>query len=80
MVKKVKMSLVADQVYDQEVDQLDETANAACYKAYADIFDDLPPPDEEITVEQLTALFVLSQSGSPPYVDFANMGNASCAS
>ena len=72
--KKVKMNLVADQVFDQEVDILSEEMVAECYTAYAEIFQDLPPPEEEITVEQLTALHVLLQSGSPPYVDFAVFG------
>ena len=72
--KKVKMNLVADQVIEQEVDLLTEEQVNKFYQNYFDIFGGLPPPEEEITVEQLTALYVLVQSGSPPYVDFAVFG------
>ena len=72
--KKVKMNLVADQVIEQEVDIMSEAQVATCYQNYAKIFGGLPPPDEEITVEQMTALHVLLQSGCPPYVDFAVFG------
>ena len=59
------MNLAADQALEQEVDVLPGTKIAECYKAYANIFGHLPPPEEDITVEQLTARHVLLQSGQP---------------
>ena len=74
ITKKVKMNLVADQVYDQELPVLSDTDITKLYKNYTDVFGDMPPPEEEITVEQLTALDALVKSGAPPYVDFAVWG------
>ena len=74
ITKKVKMNLVADQVYDQEIPVLSDTDISTLYKNYTDVFGDMPPPEEEITVEQLTALDALVKSGAPPYVDFAVWG------
>ena len=72
--KKVKMNLVADQVYDQEIPCLSDSDITTLYENYTDAFGDMPTPDEEITVEQLTALDALVKSGAPPYVDFAVWG------
>ena len=68
------MSLVADQVCDSEVACLSEAQVVQYYKTYIDVFGDMPPPEEEITVEQLTALHCLISSGAPPYVDFSVWG------
>ena len=57
------MNLVADQVCDTEVTCLNEKQVLQYYKNYTDVFGDMPPPEEEITVEQLTALHCLVASG-----------------
>ena len=72
--KKVKMNMVVDQVYDQEIDCLKEEDVIVYYKNYTDVFGDMPPAEEEITIEQLTALWALVKSGAPPYVDFSVWG------
>ena len=72
--KKVKMSTVADQINDQEVDVLDDEKINQCYAAYNAIFKDIPPEGEECTIEQLSGLHELLKSGAPPYVDFALWG------
>ena len=74
MQKKVKMNLVVDQVYDQEIECLSEEEVLKLYKNYTDVFGDMPPAEEEITIEQLTALWALVKSRAPPYVDFAVWG------
>ena len=64
--KKIKMSTVADQINDQEIDVLDDDKISKCYASYHTIFKDIPPEGEECTIEQLTALHELIKSGAPP--------------
>lgn len=72
--KKIKLSTIADQVNDQEVEVLDNKTVDELYANYVDRFGSLPPDGEEATVEQLTAISVLLASNAPPYVDFAVFG------
>ena len=74
LTKKVKMSMVADQVFDQEIECLSDEKITECYANYTKIFGDVPSSEEEVTIEQLSALHTLIASGSPPYVDFAVWG------
>ena len=65
--KKMKMSTVANQADDIEIETLSDVKVNKFYKNYTDIFDSLPPADEE--PKQLTAVWALIHSGAPPYVD-----------
>jgi hypothetical protein len=72
--KKVKLSTVADQANDMEVVALSAEAVATAYANYEKITNGQPPPDVELTADQLTSLHALLGSSGPPYVDFSVWG------
>ena len=73
MQKKVKMNLVVYQVHDQEATASVMRKYGSCTN-YNDVFCDIPPAEEETTIEQLTALWALVKSGAPPYVGWGLRG------
>ena len=72
--RKVKMATVINQADDNEVDILDGTKLAAMYAQYKTKVGAFPPPDEELSVEQVTSLHEVFQTSQPPYTDFAIWG------
>ena len=70
----MKMSTVADQANDQEIELLGKETIETMYNNYTSIFESLPPAGEEATIEQLTSVSHLVSTGQPPYVDFAVFG------
>ena len=72
--RKVKLSTIINQTDDLEVDILDDAAITAAYARYAKKIGAAPPPDQELSAEQLTTLHSLFQSGRAPYTDMAVWG------
>ena len=72
--RKVKLSAVINQTDDMEVDILDDLAITAAYARYSKKIGAAPPPDQELSSEQLTTLHALFQSGRAPYTDMAVWG------
>ena len=72
--RKVKLSAVINQTDDMEVDILDEVAITDAYARYSKKIGAAPPPDQELSSEQLTTLHALFQSGRAPYTDMAVWG------
>ena len=69
--KKVKISTFADQSNDQEVTELTEDQILEAYDTFAKKMGGLPAPQEELTSEQLTALFTIFWCSGSPYEDFS---------
>jgi len=72
--KRIRLSTVVDQSNDDEVSHMTTSEVSACYASYQNWYGSLPPPDEDITKEQLAGLKALYSSGSTPYVDMAVWG------
>ena len=72
--KKVKLSTVVDQSIDTEVELLSTNELATAYASYRTWYGDVPPPEEDVSKEQLAGLKALYTSGSAPYVDLAVWG------
>ena len=72
----VKLSLVVSQTAEQEVSILEPDRLKAAYKRYHAVFKRAPPPNRELTAEQLSGLdALLSDASQPvPYVDFSIWG------
>ena len=70
----VKLSQVLDQSWDDMAPALSSEAVKALYEAYKKIFERLPPPAKECTVDQLSAVPFRLKSGVPPYADFSVFG------
>lgn len=73
-IAKFKMSSVANQTSDVELTILEGDKIKEAYENYRRIFGDVPPPDEELSTEQLTAIKTLLDADVAPYVDFAVWG------
>ena len=73
-LNKFKMNTVVNQASDVELVALDGKAIAVAYASYRTVFGTVPPPDEELTVEQLTAVKTMVEADLVPYVDFAVWG------
>ena len=72
--RRVKLSTIINQTDDLEVDILDDAAITAAYARYTRKIGAAPPPDQELSAEQLTVLHRLFQSGRAPYTDMAVWG------
>ena len=72
--RRVKRSTIINQTDDMEVDILDDVAITAAYARYSKKIGAAPPPDQELSSEQLTTLHALFQSGRAPYTDMAVWG------
>ena len=64
----------SDETDDMEVDILDDVAITAAYARYSKKIGAAPPPDQELSSEQLTTLCALFQSGRAPHTDMAVWG------
>ena len=73
-LNKFKMNTVVNQATDVELVTLDGKSIAGAYATYRAVFGTVPPPDEELTVEQLTAVKTMIDADMVPYVDFAVWG------
>jgi len=71
---KFKLSQVVNQASDIELTALDGPAIKVAYDRYRAVFGTHPPPSEEITGEQLTAVKAMLDADMAPYVDFAVWG------
>ena len=71
---KIKLATVVDQANDNEVEAMEGAQIKAAYATYASKQGDVPPPQEDLTTEQLTGLRALFSSSGPPYVDLAIWG------
>jgi hypothetical protein len=74
VMNKFKLNTVTNQSSDVELVVLDGGAIREAYIAYRNVFGVFPPPDEELTAEQLTALKATVDADLAPYVDFAVWG------
>ena len=72
--RKIKMSHFINQLRDDEMPILEAGKIAAAYAIYDARLGGAPPPDEECTSDQLSALDSLFKEGLPPYVDMAIWG------
>ena len=72
--RKIKMATVINQADDNEIEVLDGTKLATMYGQYKRKVGAFPSPDEELSIEQVTSLHELFQTGRPPYTDFAIWG------
>jgi len=75
---KFKLCQVTDQAMDVELVALDGAIIKAAYDRYRLVFGTMPPPNEELTNEQLTAVKALLDADRAPYVDFAVWGPFGC--
>ncbi len=73
-INKFKLSSVTNQASDTELVALDGKDIAVAYGSYKIVFGTHPPPEEELTTEQLTAVKALIDADACPYVDFAVWG------
>ena len=71
---KVKLSAVADQTSEIEIDRVDEAFIDAGFAEYDRRLGGVPPPDHEPTADQLSAVWYLVSARLPPYVDFGVFG------
>ena len=70
--RKVKLSQVVDQTSEVEVETLTQADISAAYARYNDRLGGEPPPDQEPSMDQLSALHHLVYKAMlPPDVDFA---------
>ena len=74
VMNKFKLSNVVNQSSDIELVALDGKDIATAYANYKLVFGTHPPPDQELTIEQLTAVKALVEADAAPYVDFAVWG------
>ena len=72
--KKEKFATVADQSNDQEVAELTQGQILEAYDTFAKKMRGPPAPQEELTAEQLTALFAIFRGSGSPSVDFSTWG------
>ena len=74
--RMVKLSTVVSQVAEQECSILEPAKLKQAYKKYYNVFKKEPPPEAELTEEQLTGLdALLSDASKPvPYLDFSIWG------
>ena len=72
----VKLSTVINQTSEMEVSILEPGRLKQAYKRYYDVFKKEPPPDKELTAEQLSGLdALLNDPALPvPYLDFSIWG------
>jgi hypothetical protein len=73
-LSKFKLNTVVNQASDVELTALDGKSISVAYTNYRTAFGTDPPPDEELSVEQLTAVKTLVDNDLVPYVDFAIWG------
>ena len=73
-LSKFKLNTVVNQSSDVELTALDGKSISVAYANYRTAFGTVPPPDEELSVEQLTAVKTLVDNDLVPYVDFAIWG------
>ena len=71
---KFKLNTVVNQSSDVELVSLDGKSLAVAYTNFKAVFGTVPPPDQELTGEQLTAVKTLLDNDLVPYVDFAVWG------
>lgn len=72
--RQLKYSLIVNQASDESRPVLGLTEIAEAYRRYEDKLGAQPPPHEECTAEQLSAVHALLADGVPPYVDMAVWG------
>lgn len=72
--RKLKLSAVVDQTLEAEVNMLTNDEVDAMYREYKQTYGDVPSPEAEPTVDQLSAVKMLIASKVAPYVDFAVFG------
>lgn len=70
----VKLACVSDQASDLEVPLLPHATIEEMWSRYIEMTGDEPPPREEPSESQLTALHALLAGGGVPYVDFSVFG------
>ena len=68
---KFKLNSVVNQASEAELVVLDNSELKEAYGNYKRVFGVFPPPDEELTAEQLTAVKKLLDADLTPFVDFA---------
>ena len=75
-LRKVKMTAVASQVADTEVNLIEESELVKMYKEYERVYgpNERPPKDAEPTSEQVSAIVRLLDNGLPPFASFAIFG------
>ncbi len=73
-LSKFKLNTVVNQSSDVELISLDGKSLAVAYANFKAVLGTVPPPDEELTAEQLTAAKTLLENDLVPYVDFAVWG------
>jgi len=72
--RKIKISTILDQTSDAEAPALNEADVLSAFERYASRIGGTPPPDEEVTGDQLSALQSLVKARLVPYADFALFG------
>ena len=65
-MNKFKLNTVVNQASDVELVALDGKAITIAYASYRTVFGTVPPPDEELTVEQLTAVKTMVEADLVP--------------
>ena len=71
---RFKFNTVINQASEVELTVLEGDAIKVAYVNYKAIFGTFPPPGEELTTEQLTAVKTILDADVVPYVDFAIWG------
>ena len=74
LVTKIKLSQVIDQGKDAEVPLLSDQVLTELRNNYVVLLGDAPMDNSEVTDAQLSALYHITSSGLPPYVDFGIWG------
>eukprot|EP00971_Amphidinium_carterae_P061329 1214396-Amphidinium_carterae.1 len=69
--RRIKLNNIVSQTKDEEVNIIGSDVISAGYRRYRNLFGGFPPPDQEVSDEQLSALHALLESGQAPYVDFS---------
>ncbi len=70
----VKMASVVDQGLEDEIPSLPDSTYQAGYNNYRRRLGDVPPRDEEPSLEQLSGIAHLLSLKAPPYADFSIFG------
>ena len=72
--RSIKLATVVDQASDREVPPLGDDDVEKYYEVFRALKGHNPRPEEDITLEQLTGLQALFESGAAPYVDLSIWG------
>ena len=59
----------------EEITYLPDPEIQACHARYVAIMEEMPPPNLDVTTEQLACLdFIVNKTAKPPYADFSIFG------